>query len=140
MRLSCTNPSTCTCCNHKDKIRWDPFNIGAINNTSNDLTSHRIFTLCSAVFPTLRNTNPDFGCLQVALSSFACFVLVSEDNVLDAKKAFVSLALFDLLNIPLSVLPNTISTVVQVRGMGTQGNGPGRDADQRCIPQEWIDV
>lgn len=53
-------------------------------------------------------------CLQVALSTFAVFVTVDEKNILDAKKAFVSLALFNILRFPLNILPMVISSIVQV--------------------------
>uniref|UniRef100_A0A4W3HY71 Multidrug resistance-associated protein 1 n=1 Tax=Callorhinchus milii TaxID=7868 RepID=A0A4W3HY71_CALMI len=49
----------------------------------------------------------------VALSSFAVYVLVNEHNVLDAQKAFVSLALFNILRFPLNMLPVVISSLVQ---------------------------
>uniref|UniRef100_A0A8B9RNF7 Multidrug resistance-associated protein 1 n=1 Tax=Astyanax mexicanus TaxID=7994 RepID=A0A8B9RNF7_ASTMX len=49
----------------------------------------------------------------VALSTFAVYVLVDEHNVLDAQKAFVSLALFNILRFPLNMLPMVISSMVQ---------------------------
>ncbi|RXN01990.1 Multidrug resistance-associated protein 1 [Acipenser ruthenus] len=49
----------------------------------------------------------------VALSTFAVYVLVDENNVLDAEKAFVSLALFNILRFPLNMLPMVISSMVQ---------------------------
>nr|XP_056722202.1 multidrug resistance-associated protein 1-like [Euleptes europaea] len=49
----------------------------------------------------------------VALSTFAVFVTTSEKNVLDAQKAFVSLALFNILRFPLNILPMVISSIVQ---------------------------
>ncbi|KAM7151629.1 multidrug resistance-associated protein 1 isoform 3-T3 [Macrochelys suwanniensis] len=49
----------------------------------------------------------------VALSTFAVYVLVDKDNVLDAQKAFVSLALFNILRFPLNILPMVISSMVQ---------------------------
>lgn len=51
----------------------------------------------------------------MALSTFAVYVLVDEKNVLDAQKAFVSLALFNILRFPLNMLPMVISSMVQVR-------------------------
>uniref|UniRef100_A0A0A9YH98 Multidrug resistance-associated protein 1 n=2 Tax=Lygus hesperus TaxID=30085 RepID=A0A0A9YH98_LYGHE len=50
----------------------------------------------------------------VSLVTFAVYVLVDEKNVLDAKTAFVSLSLFNLLRFPLSMLPMMISNLVQV--------------------------
>ena len=52
--------------------------------------------------------------LQVSLTTFAVYVLSSEDNVLDAEKAFVSLSLFNILRFPLSMLPQLIASLVQV--------------------------
>ena len=50
----------------------------------------------------------------VALATFATYVLVDEKNVLDAQKAFVSLSLFNILRMPLTLLPMVIISVVQV--------------------------
>uniref|UniRef100_UPI00358F56A6 multidrug resistance-associated protein 1-like isoform X1 n=1 Tax=Myxine glutinosa TaxID=7769 RepID=UPI00358F56A6 len=49
----------------------------------------------------------------VALTTFAVFVLVDKNNVMDAKTAFVSLTLFNLLRFPLNMLPQVISSLVQ---------------------------
>ncbi|XP_039751038.1 multidrug resistance-associated protein 1 isoform X2 [Pararge aegeria] len=49
----------------------------------------------------------------VSLMSFGCFVLVNDHEVLDSKRAFVALSLFNILRFPLSMLPNVISNVVQ---------------------------
>ncbi|XP_053327188.1 multidrug resistance-associated protein 1 isoform X1 [Spea bombifrons] len=49
----------------------------------------------------------------VALSTFAVYVLIDKSNVLDAEKAFVSLALFNILRFPLNMLPMVISSMVQ---------------------------
>lgn len=54
----------------------------------------------------------------MALSTFAVYVLVDEGNVLDAQKAFVSLALFNILRFPLNMLPMVISSMVQVSSPG----------------------
>ena len=50
----------------------------------------------------------------VALVTFAIYVLIDENNKLDAEKAFVSIALFNLLRIPLNMIPNMITTLVLV--------------------------
>ncbi|XP_032125529.1 multidrug resistance-associated protein 1 isoform X2 [Sapajus apella] len=49
----------------------------------------------------------------VALCTFAVYVTVEEKNILDAQKAFVSLALFNILRFPLNILPMVISSIVQ---------------------------
>lgn len=43
------------------------------------------------------------------------YVTVDENNILDAEKAFVSLSLFNILRFPLNMLPQVISSIVQVR-------------------------
>uniref|UniRef100_A0A6I8MXX3 Multidrug resistance-associated protein 1 n=2 Tax=Ornithorhynchus anatinus TaxID=9258 RepID=A0A6I8MXX3_ORNAN len=49
----------------------------------------------------------------VALSTFAVYMTIDENNILDAQKAFVSLALFNILRFPLNILPMVISSIVQ---------------------------
>ncbi|XP_029383998.1 canalicular multispecific organic anion transporter 2 isoform X2 [Echeneis naucrates] len=49
----------------------------------------------------------------VALTTFAVYVTIDENNVLDAEKAFVSLSLFNILRFPLNMLPQVISSIVQ---------------------------
>ncbi|KAM6054990.1 multidrug resistance-associated protein 1 isoform 2-T2 [Chlamydotis macqueenii] len=49
----------------------------------------------------------------VALSTFAVYVTVDKNHVLDAQKAFVSLALFNILRFPLNMLPMVISSIVE---------------------------
>ncbi|KAK2171195.1 hypothetical protein NP493_1094g03011 [Ridgeia piscesae] len=49
----------------------------------------------------------------MALVSFGSYVLSSPDNVLDANRAFVSLALFNVMSVPISMLPNAVSDAVQ---------------------------
>ncbi|XP_074741576.1 multidrug resistance-associated protein 1 isoform X7 [Strix uralensis] len=49
----------------------------------------------------------------VALSTFAVYVTIDKKNVLDAQKAFVSLALFNILRFPLNMLPMVISSIVE---------------------------
>ncbi|XP_065568544.1 multidrug resistance-associated protein 1-like isoform X2 [Artemia franciscana] len=51
--------------------------------------------------------------LLVSLTSFAVFVLSDPNNILDAQKAFVSLSLFNIMRMPMSILPMMIVAVVQ---------------------------
>lgn len=53
-------------------------------------------------------------CFQVALTTFAVYVTIDENNILDAERAFVSLSLFNILRFPLNMLPQVISSIVQV--------------------------
>ncbi|XP_076867754.1 ATP-binding cassette sub-family C member 2 isoform X1 [Brachyhypopomus gauderio] len=56
-----------------------------------------------------------FACAPalVSLATFAVFVSVSPDNILNAEKAFTSISLFNLLRFPLAMLPMLISSMVQ---------------------------
>ncbi|XP_057630326.1 ATP-binding cassette sub-family C member 3 [Chionomys nivalis] len=49
----------------------------------------------------------------VTLITLGVYVCVDENNVLDAEKAFVSLSLFNILKIPLNMLPQLISGLTQ---------------------------
>ncbi|XP_064537335.1 multidrug resistance-associated protein 1 isoform X4 [Drosophila montana] len=51
----------------------------------------------------------------VSLVTFATYVLIDENNVLDAKKTFVSLSLFNILRFPLTMLPMLITNLVQTQ-------------------------
>jgi len=52
--------------------------------------------------------------LQVTLASFMTYVITSDDNHLDAGKAFVSLSLFNILKYPINLLPMIVSFAIQV--------------------------
>ena len=49
----------------------------------------------------------------VAVSSFTAYILIDEANVLDAQTAFVSMTYFNLLRMPLNMLPQLIVLLVQ---------------------------
>lgn len=51
---------------------------------------------------------------QVSVVTFAVYVMVDDNNVLDAQKAFTSLSLFNVLRFPLTMLPLVLSALVQV--------------------------
>lgn len=50
----------------------------------------------------------------VSFCTFAIYVLIDDENELTAQKAFVSLALFNILKFPLSMLPNLVTSIVVV--------------------------
>ncbi len=52
--------------------------------------------------------------VKVGIATFATYVLSSSNNILTADKAFVSLALFNLLRSPLNAFPNVITSVIEV--------------------------
>jgi ATP-binding cassette subfamily C (CFTR/MRP) protein 1 len=47
------------------------------------------------------------------VSSFTAYILIDDANVLDAQTAFVSLTYFNLLRMPLNLLPQIIMLLVQ---------------------------
>jgi hypothetical protein len=55
-----------------------------------------------------------YAIVKVGITTFAAYVLSSTDNILTADKAFVSLALFNLLRNPLNAFPNVISSLTEV--------------------------
>nr|XP_056705308.1 ATP-binding cassette sub-family C member 2 [Euleptes europaea] len=57
-----------------------------------------------------------FTCAPVLVSvtTFAVYVMVDENHVLDAQKAFTSISLFNILRFPLTMLPLVLSSLVQV--------------------------
>uniref|UniRef100_A0A8C2I0H9 Uncharacterized protein n=1 Tax=Cyprinus carpio TaxID=7962 RepID=A0A8C2I0H9_CYPCA len=56
-----------------------------------------------------------FSCAPaiVSLATFAVFVSVSPDNILDAEKAFTSISLFNILRFPLAMLPQDTEPVLK---------------------------
>ena len=71
---------------------------------SNALTSHECLSLCHGSY--FRR--------QVSLVTFATYVLVNPDAVLDASTAFVSLSLINILNYPMALVPIAVSNIAQV--------------------------
>lgn len=66
--------------------------------------------LISGVTVVLAGTTP----LLVALITFGLYIGLDSDNKLDAQKAFVSIALFNLLRIPLTIVPNMVTSLIMV--------------------------
>ena len=50
----------------------------------------------------------------IALASFAVFVLSDPANILDANTAFVSLTYFNLLRVPMNLLPILLVYIVKL--------------------------
>ncbi|XP_006833709.1 PREDICTED: canalicular multispecific organic anion transporter 2 [Chrysochloris asiatica] len=50
---------------------------------------------------------------MVTITTLAVYVSVDQNNVLDAEKAFVSLTLFNILKMPLNMLPQLVSSMIQ---------------------------
>ena len=50
----------------------------------------------------------------VAAISFATFIYIDKNNVLDSNTAFVSLSLFNIMKFPLANIPHMVSSIIQV--------------------------
>ncbi len=74
-----------------------------------EIAQLRIISLFNAFTSFTWNLAP----FLVAFSTFAVFVLSSPDHVLDAKKAFICLTLFTMLQYPLGALPQVINKMVE---------------------------
>ncbi|XP_042718857.1 ATP-binding cassette sub-family C member 2 [Lagopus leucura] len=83
-----------------------------------------------------------FSCAPflVSLASFAVYVLVDENNVLDAQKAFTSISLFNVLRYPMAMLPLVISSLVQtnVSKVRLERYLGGEDLDTSAIHHDSI--
>lgn len=75
----------------------------------NELKVMRKFAYLSSVSTFIFTCAPAI----VSLATFAVFVSVSPENILDAEKAFTSISLFNILRFPLVMLPQLISIMVQ---------------------------
>ncbi|XP_025906528.1 canalicular multispecific organic anion transporter 1 [Nothoprocta perdicaria] len=76
----------------------------------------------------------------VSLASFAVYVLVDENNILDAQKAFTSISLFNVLRFPMAMLPMVISSLVQtnVSTARLEQYLGGEDLDTSAIHHDHI--
>uniref|UniRef100_A0A674GVW9 ABC-type glutathione-S-conjugate transporter n=1 Tax=Taeniopygia guttata TaxID=59729 RepID=A0A674GVW9_TAEGU len=97
---------------------WEP----SFEKRVNEIRAHELKNLMN--FSYLQSVSVFvFTCAPflVSLASFAVYVLVDENNILDAQKAFTAISLFNVLRFPMATLPMVISFLVQVRP--TQGRG-----------------
>lgn len=62
----------------------------------------------------------------MTLITLGVYVSVDQNNVLDAEKAFVSVSLFNILKMPLNMLPQLISGLIQVTPGRAGGSAGGR--------------
>ncbi|CAG2115925.1 unnamed protein product, partial [Medioppia subpectinata] len=64
--------------------------------------------MLNSVMIVLASCTPFF----VSLVTFGLYIAIDENGKLDAQKAFVSISLFNLLRMPLTMVPNMITTLV----------------------------
>ncbi|XP_043841698.1 ATP-binding cassette sub-family C member 2 [Dromiciops gliroides] len=90
---------------------WEPSFIEQIQGIrKKELKNLLSFSLLQSVVVFIFNLAP----VLVSVVTFTVYVLVDENNVLDAQKAFTSITLFNILRFPLSMLPLLISSILQV--------------------------
>uniref|UniRef100_A0A8C1P9D2 Uncharacterized protein n=1 Tax=Cyprinus carpio TaxID=7962 RepID=A0A8C1P9D2_CYPCA len=79
-----------------------------------------------------------FSCAPaiVSLATFAVFVSVSPDNILDAEKAFTSISLFNILRFPLAMFPQLISIMTAVSKKRLEKFLSGDDLDTMAITRD----
>uniref|UniRef100_A0A8U7N1E2 ATP binding cassette subfamily C member 2 n=1 Tax=Corvus moneduloides TaxID=1196302 RepID=A0A8U7N1E2_CORMO len=125
---------------------WEP----SFEKRVNDIRAHELKNLVN--FGYLQSVSIFvFTCAPflVSLASFAVYVLVDENNILDAQKAFTAISLFNVLRFPMAMLPMVLSSLVQVR----PHTGPGvavrfseatfaweQDGDPSCLCSVTLDV
>uniref|UniRef100_A0A8U7N0C2 ATP binding cassette subfamily C member 2 n=1 Tax=Corvus moneduloides TaxID=1196302 RepID=A0A8U7N0C2_CORMO len=89
---------------------WEP----SFEKRVNDIRAHELKNLVN--FGYLQSVSIFvFTCAPflVSLASFAVYVLVDENNILDAQKAFTAISLFNVLRFPMAMLPMVLSSLVQ---------------------------
>uniref|UniRef100_A0A4W5KWT6 ABC-type glutathione-S-conjugate transporter n=1 Tax=Hucho hucho TaxID=62062 RepID=A0A4W5KWT6_9TELE len=90
---------------------WEPsFQNQVMGIREQELGVMRKFAYLSSVSTFIFSCAPAL----VSLATFAVFVAVDSENVLDAGKAFTSISLFNILRFPLAFLPMLIAAMVQV--------------------------
>uniref|UniRef100_A0A674BQ19 ATP binding cassette subfamily C member 2 n=1 Tax=Salmo trutta TaxID=8032 RepID=A0A674BQ19_SALTR len=90
---------------------WEPsFQNQVMGIREQELVVMRKFAYLSSVSTFIFSCAPAL----VSLATFAVFVAVDSENVLDAGKAFTSISLFNILRFPLAFLPMLIAAMVQV--------------------------
>ena len=89
---------------------WEPSFLKKMSDIrKREVVFIRKMAILNAVSSLLWTCAPNF----VSLATFYTFVLSDSNNVLDAEKTFVSMAYFNILRFPMSVLPMMISSLVQ---------------------------
>ncbi|XP_027503762.1 canalicular multispecific organic anion transporter 1 [Corapipo altera] len=89
---------------------WEP----SFEKRVNDIRGHELKDLLK--FSYLQSISVFvFTCAPflVSLASFAVYVMVDENNILDAQKAFTAISLFNVLRFPMAMLPMVLSSLVQ---------------------------
>lgn len=61
---------------------------------------------------------------KVSIVTFVTYIYTGDDHILTAEKAFVCLTLFDIIKLPLSMLPLTIAQMTQVMNVYSNFSGP----------------
>ena len=91
---------------------WEPSFQGQVEAIrEKEVTNLKKLAYMQAVQRFIFSATPFF----VAIASFATFVLIDPNNILDAQIAFVSLSYFNIMRNPLTSLPNLIVQMIQAQ-------------------------
>ncbi|XP_053205975.1 ATP-binding cassette sub-family C member 3-like isoform X2 [Panonychus citri] len=83
---------------------------GAFEDMVSDIRARELFWLKrQAIWHAVINFIANFAPFGVSLVCFATYILTDSSNVLDANKAFVTIALINILRVPLTHLPMVVS-------------------------------
>ncbi|XP_028915134.1 canalicular multispecific organic anion transporter 1 [Ornithorhynchus anatinus] len=90
---------------------WEPsFETQVQEIRKKEVKNLKNFAYLQAVTVFIFNMAP----VLVSVITFGVYVLVNENNILDAQTAFTSITLFNILRFPLAMLPMLISSLLQV--------------------------
>uniref|UniRef100_A0A8B9G8H3 Canalicular multispecific organic anion transporter 1 n=1 Tax=Amazona collaria TaxID=241587 RepID=A0A8B9G8H3_9PSIT len=117
---------------------WEP----SFEKRVNEIRAHELKNLLN--FSYLQSVSVFvFTCAPflVSLASFAVYVLVDENNILDAQKAFTAISLFNVLRFPMAMLPLVLSSLVQtnVSTVRLERYLAGEDLDTSAIHHSPIE-
>lgn len=90
---------------------WEKSFISVVNKIrSSELRLLRFINVMNGISSFSLSMTP----VIVSMASFGLYILLNQDEELNAEKVFVSMALFNILRQPLFILPPTISVIIQV--------------------------
>lgn len=99
---------------------WEQAFINNIKTTrSNELKMLKKINYIEALLMAIWNVAP----MLVSFITFALYVLLDSNHVLTPARAFVSLALFNILRFPLVMLPSLVTLIIMVGFFWRKGKG-----------------
>ena len=91
------------------------FKTGLYNTLVNYSMTASSFLVNAKKLNILKNFYLIFKTKKVAVATIVTYILIDDSNKLDAPSAFVTLTLFNNINLPLMVIPQLLSVPIQVQ-------------------------